>query len=82
MQDQIFTERFDCSSTSGSRNFSDVVTDFRPFERWIRPCSDIPRSNSSHHYFEGRPNLIGKLDGELDGVGNNSEEEEDAIEDC
>ncbi|KAM0866554.1 hypothetical protein ACQ4PT_042578 [Festuca glaucescens] len=77
-KDQIFTERFDCTSTSGSRNFSDVVNDFRPFERWIRPCSEMPRSNSSHHYFEGRPNLIGKLDGE----GNNSEEEEDAIEDC
>ncbi|KAM0845539.1 hypothetical protein ACQ4PT_056302 [Festuca glaucescens] len=78
-KDQIFTERFDCSSTSGSRNFSDIVTDFRPFERWIGPHGgDMPRNNSSHHYFEGRPNLIGKLDGE----GNNSEEEEDAIEDC
>jgi cell cycle checkpoint protein len=75
MQDQIFAERFDCSSTSGSRNFSDVVNDFRPFERWICPCSDMPKNNSSH---QGRPSLIGKLDGE----GNNSEEEEDAIEDC
>lgn len=34
-QGLILKEGFDSSSTSGSRNFSDVVTDFRPFERWI-----------------------------------------------
>ena len=78
MQDQILPERFDCSSTSGSRNFSDVVTDFRPFERWIGPRSDMPRSNSSHHDVGGRPNLISKLDGE----GDNSDEDEDVIEEC
>lgn len=77
-KDQISTERFNCSSTSGSRNFSDVVTDFRPFERWIGPRGDMPRNNSSHHGPEGRLNLIDRLDG----GGNISEEEEDVIEDC
>ncbi|CAM0872225.1 unnamed protein product [Alopecurus aequalis] len=77
-KDQMFTERFDCSSTSGSRNFSDVVTDFRPFERWIGHRHETPMKNFSHHGLEGRPNLTGKLEGE----GNNSEEDEDAIEEC
>uniref|UniRef100_A0ACD5TWK9 Uncharacterized protein n=1 Tax=Avena sativa TaxID=4498 RepID=A0ACD5TWK9_AVESA len=76
-KDQIFTARFDCSSTSGSHNFSDVVTDFRPFERWIGSRNDMPKNHSLHRGLEGRPSLIGELDGE----GNNSEEE-DVIEDC
>lgn len=76
-KDQILKERFDCSSTSGSRNFSDIVTELRPFERWIGPRNDMPRSNSLHYNVEGGSLLIDRLDAE----GNNSEEDEDVIED-
>ncbi|XP_052150173.1 cell cycle checkpoint protein RAD17 isoform X1 [Oryza glaberrima] len=51
-KDLILRERYDCSSTSGSRNFSDVVTEFKPFERWISPHNDMPRSNSFNHNIE------------------------------
>lgn len=73
MQGLILKERFDPSSTSGSRNFSDVVTDFRPFERWISPHNDMTRNNPSRHDVAGGPNSIDMLDAE----GNNSEEEEE-----
>lgn len=76
-KDQILKERFDCSSTSGSRNFSDIVTELRPFERWIGPRNDMPRSNSLHYNVEDGSYLIDKLDAE----GNYSEEDEDVIED-
>ncbi|XP_040243255.1 cell cycle checkpoint protein RAD17 isoform X2 [Aegilops tauschii subsp. strangulata] len=69
----ILKERFDPSSTSGSRNFSVVVTDFRPFERWISPHNDMTRNNPSRHDVAGGPNSIDMLDAE----GNNSEEEEE-----
>uniref|UniRef100_A0A0E0NS99 AAA+ ATPase domain-containing protein n=1 Tax=Oryza rufipogon TaxID=4529 RepID=A0A0E0NS99_ORYRU len=64
-KDLILRERYDCSSTSGSRNFSDVVTEFKPFERWISPHNDMPRSNSFNHNIEA----------------SSSEEDEDEIED-
>ncbi|XP_015690365.1 cell cycle checkpoint protein RAD17 [Oryza brachyantha] len=51
-KDLILRERYDCSSTSGSRNFADIVTEFKPFERWISPCNDISRSNSVDHNVE------------------------------
>ncbi|PNT77735.1 hypothetical protein BRADI_1g68237v3 [Brachypodium distachyon] len=52
-KDQILNERFDCSSTPGSRNFSEIVNDFRPFERWICPRSYMPRNVSVHHDVDG-----------------------------
>ncbi|VAH88689.1 unnamed protein product [Triticum turgidum subsp. durum] len=72
----ILKERFDPSSTSGSRNFSDVVTDFRPFERWISPHNDMARNNPSCHDVAGGPNSIDMLGAE----GSNCEEDEDEIE--
>lgn len=73
MQDQILKERFDCSRTCGFCQFSDLVTEFRPFERWIGPRSDGFRSNYLPHGISGSP--LG-----VDVDGNNSEE--DTIEDC
>ncbi|TVU47765.1 hypothetical protein EJB05_07374 [Eragrostis curvula] len=52
-KDRILKERFECSSTSGSSNFSDIVTEFRPFERWIGPRNDRPSSCSLIHGREG-----------------------------
>uniref|UniRef100_A0A0D9VRS1 AAA+ ATPase domain-containing protein n=1 Tax=Leersia perrieri TaxID=77586 RepID=A0A0D9VRS1_9ORYZ len=64
-KDQILRERYDYSSTSGSRNFADLVTEFKPSERWICHRDDMPRSNSLIHNVET----------------SNSEEDEDVIED-
>ncbi|KAG8074224.1 hypothetical protein GUJ93_ZPchr0006g42803 [Zizania palustris] len=76
-KDQILRERYDCSCTSGSRNFCDIVTEFKPFERWIGPLNDMPRSNSLHHKVEDGSILIDRFGTE----GSSSEEDEDAIED-
>ncbi|XP_062210534.1 cell cycle checkpoint protein RAD17-like isoform X2 [Phragmites australis] len=77
-KDQILRERFDCSRTCGSCNFSDIVTEFRPFERWIGPRNDRPGSSSLPHGLEGGSYLIDRLDADV----NNSEEDDDVIEDC
>ncbi|CAN6295815.1 unnamed protein product [Urochloa humidicola] len=73
-KDQILKERFDCSSSCGSCNFSDIVTEFRPLERWIGPRIDGPRSSSLPHGI-GSSLLVDGLDGSHD-------EEEDEIEEC
>jgi hypothetical protein len=79
MQDQILKERFESSSMSGSCNFVDIVTEFRPFERWIGHRNDNSSSSCS---------LSGSINGgsywtdELGAGGANSEEEDDVIEDC
>ena len=71
MQDQILKERFDCSSSCGSCNFSDIVREFRPLERWIGPRSDgLPHGSSSL--------LVDKLDAD----GSHDEEDDDVIEEC
>ncbi|KAK3147848.1 hypothetical protein QOZ80_3BG0287500 [Eleusine coracana subsp. coracana] len=77
-KDQILNERFECSSTSGTCNFSDIVTEFRPFERWIGPRNDRPSSCSLPRSIEGGSYWTGRLDA----VGASSEEDDDLIEDC
>ncbi|KAK3151012.1 hypothetical protein QOZ80_3AG0240540 [Eleusine coracana subsp. coracana] len=77
-KDQILKERFECSSTSGTCNFSDIVTEFRPFERWIGPRNDRPSSCSLPRSIEGGSYWIGRLDA----GGASSEEDDDLIEDC
>ncbi|KAL6867455.1 hypothetical protein ACP4OV_015479 [Aristida adscensionis] len=74
-KDQILKERYDCSRTCGSCNFSDIATEFRPFARWIGPRNDGPRSSSISHSV-GRSGLFDTVDAD----GNNSEDE-DEIED-
>jgi len=70
-KDQILKERFDCSSSCGSCNFSDIVREFRPLERWIGPRSDgLPHGSSSL--------LVDKLDAD----GSQDEEDDDVIEEC
>ncbi|KAJ1298016.1 hypothetical protein BS78_01G421800 [Paspalum vaginatum] len=71
---QILKERFDYSRTCGSCNFSDLVTEFKPLERWIGPRNDGPSTGSLAHGVGG--SLLG-----LDADGNNSEDD-DEIEDC
>ncbi|CAL4938484.1 unnamed protein product [Urochloa decumbens] len=73
-KDQILKERFDCSSSCGSCNFSEIVTEFRPLERWIGPRIDGPRSSSLPHGV-GSSFLVDGLDGSHD-------EEADEIEEC
>ncbi|XP_062216222.1 cell cycle checkpoint protein RAD17-like isoform X2 [Phragmites australis] len=77
-KDQILRERYDCSRTCSSCNFSDIVTEFRPFERWIGPRNDRPRSSSLPHGVESSSYMTDRLDAD----GNNSEEDDDVIEDC
>jgi len=70
-KNQILKERFDCSSSCGSCNFSDIVREFRPLERWIGPRSDgLPHGSSSL--------LVDKLDAD----GSQDEEDDDVIEEC
>jgi cell cycle checkpoint protein len=77
MQGQILNERFDCSSSCGSCNFSDIVTEFRPLERWIGPRNNGPISSSLHHDVGG--SLVDKLNAD----GSNYEvEDDDVIEEC
>ena len=78
IQDQILKERFECASTSGSCNFSDIVTEFRPFQRWIGPRNGRPSSCSLPHSREGGSYWMDRLD--VDGA--NAEEDDDVIEDC
>ena len=72
MQDHILKERFDCSRMCGFSNYYDLVTEFRPFERWIGPRNG--HRSCLPHGVGGWP--LGVADG------NNSEEEDDMIEDC
>lgn len=74
MQDHILKERFDCSRTSGFCNFSELVTEFRPLERWIGPRIDGHRSSCL-------PLGLGGLPLGVDADGNNSDEDDDMIED-
>ncbi|CAN6307321.1 unnamed protein product [Urochloa humidicola] len=73
-KDQILKERFDCSSSCGSCIFSDIVTEFRPLERWIGPRINGPRSSSLPHGI-GSSLLVDGHDGSHD-------EAEDEIEEC
>ncbi|XP_039829148.1 cell cycle checkpoint protein RAD17-like isoform X3 [Panicum virgatum] len=75
-KDQILKERFDCSSSCGSCNFSDIVTEFRPSERWVGPRNDGSRSSLLPHGI-GNSLLVDKLD--ADG---SHDEEDDVIEEC
>ena len=77
MQDQILKERFDCSSSCGSCNFSDIVTEFRPSERWVGPRNDGSRSSLLPHGI-GNSLLVDKLDAD----GSQDEEDDDVIEEC
>ncbi|CAD6202867.1 unnamed protein product [Miscanthus lutarioriparius] len=72
-KDHILKERFDSSRTCGFSNYSDLVTEFRPFERWIGPRNDGHRNSCL-------PHGVGGLALEV-ADGNNSEED-DMIEDC
>ncbi|KAL6596039.1 hypothetical protein ACP70R_047403 [Stipagrostis hirtigluma subsp. patula] len=74
-KDQILKERYDCSMTCGSCNFSEIATEFRPFARWIGRRNDGPSSSSLSHDKVGSC-LIDTLD--ADG---NISEDEDLIED-
>ncbi|PVH32961.1 hypothetical protein PAHAL_9G535600 [Panicum hallii] len=76
-KDQVLKERFDCSSSCVSCNFSDIVTEFRPLERWIGPRNDEPRSSLLPHGIGGSL-LVDKLDAD----GNHDEEDDDEIEEC
>ncbi|OEL25694.1 Cell cycle checkpoint protein RAD17 [Dichanthelium oligosanthes] len=76
-KDQILKERFDCSSSSSSCNFSEIVTEFRPLERWIGPRNSGPRSSSLPHN-GGCSLLVDRLDAD----GSNYEEDDDVIEEC
>lgn len=78
IQEQILKERFECSSTSGSCSFFDIVTEFRPFERWIGPRNDRPNSCSLPLSLRGDSSWTDRLDA----GGANSEEDDDVIEDC
>lgn len=73
-KDHILKERFDCSRTCGFCNFADLVTEFRPLERWIGPRNGGHRSSCLPHGVGCSP--MGVADG------NNSEEDDDMIEDC
>ena len=77
MQDQILKERFDCSSSCGSCNFSDIVTEFRPSERSVGPRNDGSRSSLLPHGI-GNSLLVDKLDAD----GSHDEEDDDVIEEC
>ena len=72
MQDHILKERFDCSRMCGFSNYYDLVTEFRPFERWIGPRNG--HRSCLPHGVGSSP--LGVADG------NNSEEDDDMIEDC
>ncbi|XP_066388406.1 cell cycle checkpoint protein RAD17-like isoform X2 [Miscanthus floridulus] len=72
-KDHILKERFDSSRTCGFSNYSDLVTEFRPFERWIGPRNDGHRSSCLPHGVGGLP---------LEVADGNNSEEDDMIEDC
>ncbi|KAF8780002.1 hypothetical protein HU200_002024 [Digitaria exilis] len=76
-KDQILKERFDCSSSCGSCSFSDIVTEFRPLERWIGPRNVGSRISSLPHGIGGSV-LVGRLDAD----GSNSEDDDNVIEEC
>jgi len=76
MQDHILKERFDCSRMCGFSNYYDLVTEFRPFERWIGPRNDGPRSSYLPNGVGGSP--FGTWESMLIERGN-SEEDGDMI---
>ncbi|WVZ56180.1 hypothetical protein U9M48_006750 [Paspalum notatum var. saurae] len=76
-KDQILKERFDCSRTCGSCNFSDLVTEFKPLERWIGPRNDGPSIGCLAHGVGD--SLLGLESLDVDG---NNSEDDDEIEDC